>query len=118
MRGQTTVADAFLHWARACSKAGKSVYLLGPSPGVLADIGMSLVLNTDGQLDIAGSSSPEPAFDPDSADADAAIDRITASGARLCIAAFDARVVAILTKRAKARGTPVEFVCVGTASQR
>jgi UDP-N-acetyl-D-mannosaminuronic acid transferase (WecB/TagA/CpsF family) len=104
-----------LHLALASSKAGKPIYLFGPHPGILADIGVSLVLHTGGRLDIAGSSSPEPGFDPDSADADAAIDRIVASGARMCLAAFDACVVAILTDRAAARGTPVEFVSVGTA---
>ena len=74
---------------------------------------MYLSERTNYKLNIVGTVSPEQGFDPESAAADAEIDRIAASGARLCFVALGAPKQEVLAARAVARGVRVGFVCIG-----
>ncbi|MCB1522172.1 MAG: WecB/TagA/CpsF family glycosyltransferase [Hyphomicrobiaceae bacterium] len=112
---RTTGADLVLPLALAAAEQGLPVYLFGSEPGVLGRAGRRLVENTEGRLSIAGSEAPAMGFDPESAAADAAIDRIAASGARICFLALGAPKQELLAARAVARGAPVVFVCIGAA---
>ena len=112
---RTTGADLVLPLAEAAAERGLAVYLYGTSPEVLGRAGARLAANTGGRLSIAGSESPPMGFDPDGADADAAIDRIVRSGARICFVALGAPKQEILAARAVERGAPVAFVCIGAA---
>lgn len=112
---RTTGADLVLPLADAAAERGLAVYLYGSDPAVLGRAGARLVANTDGRLSIAGSESPPMGFDPEGADADAAIDRIVRSGARICFVALGAPKQEIFAARAVDRGAPIAFVCVGAA---
>lgn len=112
---RTTGADLMLPLADACADAGLPVFLFGTSPGVLAKAGERLVQNTGGSLEIAGTMSPPLGFDPEGPDADAAIDRIAQSGARICFVALGAPKQEIFAARAHARGVKAGFVCIGAS---
>lgn len=112
---RTTGADLVVPLADAASRRGIPIFLFGSSPDVLAKAGRDLAERCDGTLDIAGTESPPLGFDPESAAADAALDRIAASGARLCFLALGAPKQEILAARAVARGVKVGFVSVGAA---
>ena len=110
---RTTGADLVLPLAEACADAGLPVYLFGTTPDVLARASARLILNTGGRLEIAGTLSPAYGFDPESAEADRAIDRIAASGAKVCFVALGAPKQELLAARAKARGINAGFICIG-----
>lgn len=112
---RTTGADLVMPLAVAAAERGLSVYLYGSSPQVLGEAGRRLAANTGDRLSIAGSEAPSMGFDPLSREADAAIDRIARSGARICIVALGAPKQEILAARAVERGAPVVFVCAGAA---
>jgi exopolysaccharide biosynthesis WecB/TagA/CpsF family protein len=112
---RTTGADLVAPLARAAADAGLAVYLFGTSPQVIAQSAADLAERCDGRLDIAGSAAPAMGFDPEGAEADAAIDTIAASGARLCFVALGAPKQEIFAARAVARGAKCGFVCVGAA---
>lgn len=112
---RTTGADLVLPLAAAAAERGLAIYLFGSSPHVLGRAGARLAANADDRLSIAGSESPPMGFDPEGADADAAIDRIVSSGARICFVALGAPKQEILAARAVDRGAPVAFVCIGAA---
>ncbi len=110
---RTTGADLVLPLAAAAAAANLPVYLFGTSPEALAEAGRELSDYCDGTLSIAGSSAPPMTFDPESAEADAEIDRIAATGARLCFVALGAPKQELFAARAVARRVPVGFVCIG-----
>jgi exopolysaccharide biosynthesis WecB/TagA/CpsF family protein len=110
---RTTGADLVLPLAAAAAKAKVPVYLFGTSPTALAEAGRELSDYCDGALAIAGSSAPPMNFDPNSVESDAEIDRIAATGARLCFVALGAPKQELFAARALARGVPVGFVCIG-----
>lgn len=112
---RTTGADLVLPLADEAARRGLSVYLFGSSPQVLAKAGERLAANTDGKLSIAGSEAPPMGFDPEGAEADAAIARIVESGARICFVALGAPKQELLAARAHTQGAPVVFVCIGAA---
>lgn len=112
---RTTGADMVLPLAEEAARRGLPVYLFGSSPEVLGRAGRRLADNTDGRLSIAGSESPAMGFDPEGAIADAAIERIARSGARICFVALGAPKQEILAARAVEKGVPVVFVCIGAA---
>lgn len=112
---RTTGADMVLPLAEEAARRGLPVYLFGSSPEVLGIAGRRLADNTEGRLSIAGSYSPAMGFDPESAAADAAIERIARSGARICFVALGAPKQEVLAARAVAKGVPVVFVCIGAA---
>ncbi|MCU0730328.1 MAG: WecB/TagA/CpsF family glycosyltransferase [Hyphomonas sp.] len=112
---RTTGADLMLPLADACAEAGLPVFLFGTSPGVLAKAGARLVQNTGGRIEIAGTLAPPAAFDPEGPEADAAIARIAASGARICFVALGAPKQEIFAARAQAQGVRAGFVCIGAS---
>lgn len=112
---RTTGADMVLPLADEAARRGLPIYLFGSDAHVLGKAGERLVMNTGGRLSIAGSDAPRMGFDPESPEADAAIDRIAASGARICLLALGAPKQEILAARAVSRGVPVVFVGIGAA---
>jgi len=112
---RTTGADLVVPLARRAARENLSVYLFGTTPDVVARAASDLVERCEGKLAIAGSASPLAGFDPEGAEADAALDRIAASGARLCFVCLGAPKQEIFAARAAQRGIACGFVCVGAA---
>ena len=110
---RTTGADLVIPLAVAAAEQRLPIYLFGTEPHILAGAGDILRMRAGSGLDIVGSGSPERNFDPDGAAADAALDAIAASGARLCFVALGAPKQEIFAARAVARDVPVGFVCIG-----
>jgi exopolysaccharide biosynthesis WecB/TagA/CpsF family protein len=90
------------------------VFLLGPKQSVINRAEARLRARM-GPLDIAGSYAPGAKFDPESIDADIAIERIKQSGARICFLAIGAPRQEIFAARCLDRVPGVGFVCVGAA---
>ena len=110
---RTTGADLVLPLARAAAEQSLPLYLFGTRPEVLDGASKVLASHAGGRLDIVGSSSPARDFDPEGPAADAALDAIAASGARLCYVALGAPKQEIFAARGVARGIPCGFVCIG-----
>lgn len=112
---RATGADLILPLADAAAHAALPVFLFGTSAPVMARAGRELSERTDGLIDIAGTLAPSASFDPAGPEADAAIERIRASGARLCFVALGAPKQEIFAQRAREKGVPCGFVCIGAA---
>lgn len=112
---RTTGADLVIPLADEAARRGLPIYVFGSSADVLARACRELADRSEGRLPIAGTEAPAQGFDPSSAEADAALDRIARSGARLCFLALGAPKQEVLAARAIARGIPVGFVSVGAA---
>lgn len=112
---RTAGADLVLPVAEEASRRELPVFLFGTTPDVLRDAGAKLRAHAGGDLIIAGTESPERGFEPDSEEADAAISRIAASGARLCFVALGAPKQELFAARAKAHGVNCGFICIGAA---
>lgn len=110
---RTAGADLVVPLARSAARHRLPVYLFGTSPDVLSGASAYLRQAAGTGLDIVGSASPERDFDPEGAAADAALDRIAASGARLCFVALGAPKQEIFAARAVARGVNAGFICIG-----
>jgi exopolysaccharide biosynthesis WecB/TagA/CpsF family protein len=89
------------------------IYLFGTQPHVLDGAADFLRRRAGPRFEVVGSRSPERDFDPEGAAADAAIDEIAASEARLCFVALGAPKQEIFAARAVARGARTGFVCIG-----
>lgn len=112
---RTAGADLLVPLVEAAAEAGIALYLYGSRDDVLARAGRALASRCEGRLDIVGSSSPGANFDPTGPEADAAIARIKASGARLVLLALGAPKQEVLAARAVAQGVDAGFVCIGAA---
>ena len=112
---RTTGADLFVPLIQAAAQHGLPVYMFGSTIAVLTKTSDRLMIDTRGRLKIAGLSSPSAQFDPEGPEADAAIDDITASGARLCFVALGAPKQEVFAARAVARGCTAGFICIGAA---
>jgi exopolysaccharide biosynthesis WecB/TagA/CpsF family protein len=110
---RTAGADLVVPLARSAAQHRLPVYLFGTSPEVLSGASSYLKQVTGNGLDIVGGTSPERDFDPEGSAADAALDRIAESGARLCFVALGAPKQEIFAARAVARGVEVGFICIG-----
>ncbi len=99
--------------ARAAAERRLPIYLFGTDPHILAGAGDVLRRHAGQGFDIVGSSSPSRNFDPMGPEADAALDAIAASGARLCFVALGAPKQEIFAARGVARGGRTGFVCIG-----
>jgi exopolysaccharide biosynthesis WecB/TagA/CpsF family protein len=100
---------------REAARGGLPVYLFGTTAGVLEAASRELDRRCGDGLSIAGAQSPAPGFDPEGAEAEAAIEEIAASGARLCFVALGAPKQELFAARAKAKGVKCGFVCIGAA---
>jgi exopolysaccharide biosynthesis WecB/TagA/CpsF family protein len=112
---RTTGADLVLPLIDAAANRQIPVYLFGSSGDVLARAALAFADRTDGLIDIAGSDAPPAGFDPTGPEADAAIARIAASGARIAFIALGAPKQELFAARAQAQGVCCGFVCVGAA---
>ena len=112
---RTTGADLVVPLAQAAARENLPIYLFGTTDEVLGKAGRYLSAHCDDTLDIAGSYSPPKGFKPESDAADAALDTIAASGARLCFLALGAPKQEVLAARAVERGIHVGFVSIGAA---
>lgn len=110
---RTTGSDLVLPLAAAAAREGISIYLYGTSPDVLARAAVTLRRHAGLDLIIAGTESPERGFEPDGVNADAALNRIEASGAKICLVALGAPKQELFAAKAVERGTKVGFVCIG-----
>ena len=99
--------------AEAAAEAQLPVFLFGTSARMLARAARDLGERTDGLLDISGTLAPSANFDPQSAEADAAIAKIQLSGAKLCLIALAAPQQEIFAERARSQGIDCGFVCLG-----
>jgi exopolysaccharide biosynthesis WecB/TagA/CpsF family protein len=112
---RTTGADLVLPLIDKAAKHQIPVYLFGSTGAVLAKVGRAFNDRTQGLLDIAGTDAPANGFDPTGPEADAAIARIAASGARLAFIALGAPKQELFAARAQAQGVKCGFICVGAA---
>lgn len=111
---RTTGADLLEPLCAQASHRRIPVFLLGPSQTVIARATEELRRRV-GELDVVGAYAPGGNFDPDSIDADVAIERIRQSGARLCFVALGAPRQEIFAARCLEHAPGVGFVCVGAA---
>lgn len=111
---RTTGADLLEPLSAQASHRRLPVFVLGPSPTVIARATEELKRRV-GELDVVGTYAPGPNFDPESPEADNAIERIRQSGARLCFVALGAPRQEIFAARCLEFVPGVGFVCVGAA---
>lgn len=112
---RTTGADLVIPLSKAAAGNGLPVFLFGSTPDTLARAGLDLAERSGGDLDIAGTLAPSQDFDPEGPEADAALERIAQSGARLCYVALGAPKQEVFAAYAQRRGVNVGFVCIGAA---
>lgn len=112
---RTTGADLVIPLIEEAAKRHIPIYLFGSSGVALAKASRAFLDRTSGLLDIAGTDAPPDGFDPAGKEADAAIARIAASGARLAFIALGAPKQEIFAARAKAQGVTCGFICIGAA---
>lgn len=112
---RTTGADMVVPLIQAAAQAGIPIYLFGSSPVALRDVSSKLSELTHGDITITGAASPSLSFDPQSAEADAALAAIEHSGARLCFVALGAPKQELFAERARAEGIACGMVCIGAA---
>lgn len=115
--GQTvqrvTGADLVVPLCMAAAIERVPVYLFGTTADALRSASMVLSSKTGNALDIVGTEAPAQGFDPESVEADRALDRIANAGTRLCFVALGAPKQEILAARAVRKGVPAGFICVG-----
>lgn len=112
---RTTGADIFVPLACAAAERDLPVYLFGSTIEVLSRTVDSLWHTTAGRITIAGIAAPSPNFDPEGPEADAAIEDMIASQARVAFIALGAPKQEVFAARAVAKGCRAAIVCVGAA---
>ncbi|MEL6374379.1 MAG: WecB/TagA/CpsF family glycosyltransferase [Pseudomonadota bacterium] len=110
---RTTGADLVAPLCKAAARVSCPVFFFGSSPAVLAKSARALARHCDDELDVAGTLAPGADFDPTGPEADAALDEIRASGARLCFIALGAPKQELFAAYAVAKGVPCGFMCIG-----
>lgn len=111
---RTTGADLLRPLVAEAARTGVSVYFFGTSEKVLGET-IAILRRDYPDLIVAGAESPPMGFDPKSADAIAAAERISASGAGLCFVALGAPKQEIFADLALNHAPKVGFLCVGAA---
>jgi exopolysaccharide biosynthesis WecB/TagA/CpsF family protein len=112
---RTTGADLVEPLTLMCADAGLPIFLFGSRARTLSIAEQRLASICGGRLQISGSLSPSEDLDPQGEEADAAIQTIVSSGARVCFVALGAPKQEIFSARAIAQGANVGFICVGAA---
>jgi N-acetylglucosaminyldiphosphoundecaprenol N-acetyl-beta-D-mannosaminyltransferase len=110
---RTTGADLVEPICEEASRQGLPVFLLGSNETTLKETTRRLRERFRG-LEIAGQHSPGPGFDPFSAEADDAIERLRASGAPLCFVALGSPKQEIFANRCLDK-VGSGLLCVGAA---
>ncbi len=113
---RTTGADLLVPLCEGAAGEGLPVFLFGTSTDVLERSAQELRNKTSGRIEFAGIEAPAMGFDPEGPAADATIERIKASGARLCFVMLGAPKQELFAARAVAAGVNCGFVCVGAAA--
>ena len=111
---RTTGADLVEPVCAEARKKGLSVFLLGSNDRTLQVTAHRLSERFKG-LQIAGRLAPGPGFDPYSSEADAAIERIRDSGARLCFVALGAPRQELFAARCLDELNGTGVLCIGAA---
>jgi len=111
---RTTGADLVEPVCREAGKKQLPVFLLGSNEQTLAKTAERLSARFKG-LRIAGCYAPGPNFEPYSEDADIAVERIRASGAKLCFVALGAPRQELFAARCLDELDGTGMLCVGAA---
>jgi len=111
---RTTGADLVEPVCEEARKKGLSVFLLGANDLTLQMTAKRLSDRFEG-LQIAGCLAPGYGFDPYSSEADAAIETIRASGARLCFVALGAPKQELFAARCLDELNGTGVLCIGAA---
>jgi len=111
---RTTGADLVEPVCAEARKKGLPVFLLGANDRTLQETSRRLSERFQG-LQIAGCLAPGPGFDPYSSEADAAIERIRDSGARLCFVALGAPRQELFAARCLDELNGTGVLCIGAA---
>lgn len=105
-------ADLIGPVAALAAQQGVAVALIGSTAPVLAQAARRLMADHPG-LRVAACIAPPMDFDPDGAAADALLDRVAASGARLCLVALGAPKQERLAARGRALHPELGFLSIG-----
>jgi exopolysaccharide biosynthesis WecB/TagA/CpsF family protein len=111
---RTTGADLVEPVCEEARKKGLSIFLLGANDRTLKMTAKRLTDRFTG-LQIAGCLAPGSGFDPYSGEADAAIERIRESGARLCFVALGAPRQELFAARCLDELNGTGMLCIGAA---
>ena len=105
-------SDMVLPLARLAAETGTPIALLGSTEDTLAAAAAGLTAQVPG-LEVAGRFAPPIPFDPESPEADALLDEVAASGAKLVFLALGAPKQEILAARGRARTPDLGFASIG-----
>lgn len=111
---RTTGADLVEPVCQEAGRTGLPVFLLGSNTVTLASASKVLCDRYPG-LDIVGCFPPGDHFDPYSAEADDAINRIRLSGAKLCFVALGAPKQELFAARCIDELAGTGMICIGAA---
>ena len=111
---RTTGADMVDPLCAMAEREGFSLFFFGSTPELLAGAAAELKQRYP-RLKIAGCEAPPFGFDPLSLQAEAAADRIAASGANFCLVALGAPKQELFADAMFARHPQVGFFCIGAA---
>ena len=111
---RVTGADLVIPMCEAAARSGVPVAFYGSSESTLAGASAKL-RRMFPLLRVAFIEAPPLGFDPRSSAADAAADRIAASGARLCFVALGAPKQEVFADRVARRHADIGFLGIGAA---
>jgi N-acetylglucosaminyldiphosphoundecaprenol N-acetyl-beta-D-mannosaminyltransferase len=111
---RTTGADLVEPVCRQARRKQLPIFLMGSNERTLATTARRLSEQFRG-LEVAGCYAPGEDFDPYSGEADVAIDRIRASGARLCFVALGAPRQEVFAARCLDELDGTGLLCIGAA---
>ena len=111
---RTTGADLIAPLCAMAAREGLPLFLFGSSQDLLVTAAEELRRRFP-RLLIAGCEAPPFGFDPLSPAADAAADRMAASGAKLCLIALGAPKQELFADRLLARHPGLGCLCIGAA---
>lgn len=111
---RTTGADLVAPLCRAAAVAGIPVAFFGSDAATL-ERARAVLTAASPALQIAHVEAPPFGFDPHSAEADAAAERIARSGARIVLVALGAPKQELFSMHASLQHPKLGFVCVGAA---
>ncbi len=98
--------------ADLAARLGAPLAFLGSTEAVLQAAAARLKADHPG-LEVAACLAPPYGFDPESAAADAMLDQVAASGARICLLALGAPKQEVLAARGLARHPQLGFLSIG-----
>lgn len=106
--------DLMLPLCKEAARKDWPVYMFGTRQDVL-EAGAAKLERACPGLKICGIEAPPFGYDPQSAEADAAADRIAASGARIVLLGLGSPKQEVFAERALSRHPQLGLVCIGAA---